>query len=151
MTEIKIRATTIQKFNNRALVVPNKDFITSKLINWTLRDTVLRFELTVGIAYGSDTRKATEILTKILADHPHVLSDPAPAVIFQNFGASSLDFLMRAHVGRVEVLVDTQSEIHYQIDDAFREAGIEIAFPQQDIHLRSVPEGFHLAQSSTEE
>ena len=151
VTEIKIRATTIQKFNNRALVVPNKDFITSKLINWTLRDTVLRFELTVGIAYGSDTRKATEILTKILADHPHVLSDPAPAVIFQNFGASSLDFLMRAHVGRVEVLVDTQSEIHYQIDDAFREAGIEIAFPQQDIHLRSVPEGFHLAQSSTEE
>lgn len=148
VTEIKIRATTIQQFNNRALVVPNKDFITSQLINWTLRDTILRFELPVGVAYGSDTRRVTEILTRLVNEHPDILEDPAPVVIFQSFGASTLDFLIRAHVGRVEVFVDTQSELHFQIDDAFREAGIEIAFPQQDIHLRSVPEGFSLPVST---
>ncbi|MDQ8191763.1 mechanosensitive ion channel domain-containing protein [Roseibacillus persicicus] len=144
VTEIKIRATTIQQFNNRELVVPNKDFITSQLINWTLRDTVLRFEIAVGIAYGSDTRKAKEILSRLVNEHPNVLDDPAPGVIFNAFGASTLDFLIRAHVGRVENLVDTQSELHFQIDDAFREAGIEISFPQQDLHIRSLPEGVSL-------
>lgn len=144
VTEIKIRATTIQQFNNRALVVPNKDFITSQLINWTLRDTILRFEIPVGVAYGSDTRQVSEILTRLVTEHPDILEDPAPVIILQSFGASTLDFLIRAHVGRVEVFVETQSELHFQIYDAFREAGIEIAFPQQDVHLRSVPEGFLL-------
>lgn len=144
VTEIKIRATTIQQFNNRDLVVPNKDFITNQLTNWTLRDSILRFELPVGIAYGSDTRKAEGILKKIIADHPNILQEPAPAVIFNAFGASTLDFLIRAHVGQVGNLVQTQHELHFLIDDAFREAGIEIAFPQQDIHLRSLPEGMVL-------
>ncbi|MGJ8723613.1 MAG: mechanosensitive ion channel domain-containing protein [Roseibacillus sp.] len=141
VTEIKIRATTIQQFNNRDLVVPNKDFITGQLTNWTLRDSVLRFELAVGIAYGSDTRKAEEILNRIVMEHPNVLADPAPAVIFNSFGASTLDFLIRAHVGQTGNLVSTQSDLHFQIDDAFREAGIELAFPQQDIHVRSLPDG----------
>lgn len=144
VTEIKIRATTIQQFNNRDLVVPNKDFITNQLTNWTLKDSILRFELMVGIAYGSDTRKAEEILKRIVEEHPHIIDEPAPQVIFNAFGASTLDFIIRAHVGQVGNLVSTQHELHFQIDDAFREAGIEIAFPQQDIHLRSVPEGLEL-------
>ena len=144
VTEIKIRATTIQQFNNRDLLVPNKDFITNQLTNWTLKDSILRFDLAVGIAYGSDTRKAEEILGKILKEHPSVLAEPAPQVIFETFGDSTLNFLLRAHVGQVGNLVKTQSDLHYQIDDAFRKAGIEIAFPQQDIHVRSLPDGVQL-------
>ncbi len=147
VSEIKIRATTIQQFNNRDLVVPNKDFITNQLTNWTLRDSILRFELPVGIAYGSDTRQAERILKKIVEDHPHILEEPAPAVIFNSFGASTLDFLIRAHVGQVGNLVETQNDLHFQIDDAFREAGIEMAFTQQDIHLKSLPEGLELKKT----
>lgn len=139
VTQINIRATTIQQFNNRELLVPNREFITNQLVNWTLRDTVLRFDLMVGIAYGSDTRKAEEILNKILADHPKVLSEPSPDVLFFAFGASTLDFKVRGFVESVDDFIKTQSEVHFLIDDAFREAGIEIAFPQQDIHIRSLP------------
>ncbi len=142
VTEIKIRATTIQQFNNRDLVVPNKDFITNQLTNWTLRDGVLRFDVLVGIAYGSDSRKAEEILTQIVSQHPNVLEEPAPQVIFNAFGASTLDFIVRGHVGQVGNLVSTQHDLRFQIEEAFREADIEIAFPQQDIHIRSLPEGF---------
>ena len=141
VSQIRIRATTVQQFNGRDLVVPNREFITSQLTNWTLRDTVLRFELSVGIAYGSDTKKAEAILNRVLAEHPHVLKEPGPTVLFRSFGASTLDFLIWAHVGRVEHLSRTQSDLHFQIDEEFRAAEIEIAFPQQDIHIRSLPEG----------
>ena len=148
VTQINIRATTIQQFNNRELLVPNKEFITSQLVNWTLRDTVLRFELVVGIAYGSQTRKAAGILKSILDQHPKVIAEPKPDVLFTAFGASTLDFTVRGFVGCVEDLISTQSEIHYLIDDAFREAGIEIAFPQQDIHIRSISEQIVLPAKS---
>ncbi|MGJ8672037.1 mechanosensitive ion channel domain-containing protein [Rubritalea sp.] len=139
VTQIKIRATTIKQFNNRELLVPNKEFITGQLINWSLCDNILRFEVSVGIAYGSDTKKATEILEDLVSKHPHVLEDPAPDILFQGFGASSLDFMLRGFVNHYEFLLPTQSELHYQIDAAFREANIEIAFPQTDIHIKSLP------------
>ncbi|MDA7866000.1 mechanosensitive ion channel [Akkermansiaceae bacterium] len=148
VTQIKIRATTIQQFNNRELLVPNKEFITSQLVNWTLKDSVLRFEIPIGIAYGSDTEKASRILREIVEGHEKVLDDPAPAILFSSFGNSTLDFLLRGFVASVDDLLPTQSEIHYQIDNAFREAKIEIAFPQQDIHLRSLPEGVKMVSQS---
>jgi potassium efflux system protein len=148
VTQIKIRATTIQQFNNRELLVPNKEFITSQLVNWTLKDSVLRFEIPIGIAYGSDTEKASRILREIVEGHEKVLDDPAPAILFSSFGNSTLDFLLRGFVASVDDLLPTQSEIHYQIDNAFREAKIEIAFPQQDIHLRSLPEGVKIVSQS---
>lgn len=146
VTQIKIRATTIKQFNNRELLVPNKEFITSQLVNWTLNDSILRLEIQVGIAYGSDTEKARGILEKLLRDHPNVMDDPGPSVFFMGFGASTLDFEARGFVASADFLLGTKSELHYQIDEAFREAGIEIAFPQQDIHLRSVPDGMSLSK-----
>lgn len=140
VTQIEIRATTIQQFNNRELLVPNKEFITSQLVNWTLRDSILRFEVPVGIAYGSDTKLAKQVLEKILKDHPKVLADPPPDVLFNAFGASTLDFNVRGFVCSVADLIFVKSEIHFLIDDAFREAEIEIAFPQQDIHIRTLPD-----------
>ena len=148
VTQIKIRATTIQQFNNRELLVPNKEFITSQLVNWTLKDSVLRFEVAVGIAYGSDTKEAADIFKTILKDHPKVLDDPKPDVLFIGFGNSTLDFNLRGFVTSVNDLVHVRSDLHYCIDNALREAGIEIAFPQQDIHLRSLPEGVTLTPKS---
>ena len=146
VTQIRIRATTIRQFNNRELLVPNKEFITSQLVNWTLNDSILRLEIPVGIAYGSDTEKAKDILDQVLKDHPLTMDDPGPVVFFMGFGNSTLDFEARAFVSSAEHLLTTKSELHYKIDNAFREAGIEIAFPQQDIHVRTVPEGMKLTK-----
>ncbi len=140
VTQIKIRATTIRQFNSRELLVPNKEFITNQLVNWTLSDQILRFEIPIGVAYGSDTDKVTKELNTLLNNHPLILKDPAPQVLFQNFGNSTLDFEIRGHVGDISHLLQTQNELRYAIDTAFRKAEIEIAFPQQDIHIRSLPE-----------
>lgn len=142
VTQIQIRATTILQFNNRELLVPNKEFITGQLVNWTLHDSILRFELPVGIAYGSDTAKATAIMCDLIAKHPNILETPAPDVLFSSFGPSTLDFIIRAFVASPDFLVSTQSELHYQIDSAFREAEIDIAIPQQDIYIKSLPPEF---------
>jgi potassium efflux system protein len=138
ISQIRMRATTIRQFNNRELIVPNKEFITGKLVNWTLSDSVLRLEIPVGIAYGSDTGKAREILLEVAAENRSVLADPAPDVLFDSFGDSALGFQLRAHVGCVEDLVPVTNDLHFEIDRRFREAGIEIAFPQTDLHIRSM-------------
>ncbi len=140
VSQIRIRATTIRQFNSRELIVPNKEFITGKLVNWTLTDSTLRLEIMVGIAYGSDTRLATEILMKTAVENSRILKEPEPDVLFEDFADSSLLFQLRAHVGNVEDLIPARTELRYAIDQGFREAGIEIAFPQTDIHIRSLPE-----------
>lgn len=140
VSKIRIRATTIRDFSNKELVVPNKEFITGQLINWTLTDPVMRLEIPVGIAYGSDTALATSELERIARDTEHVMETPKPSVAFMNFGESSLDFDLRVFIRGAENIVPVQSKIRYAIDAAFREAGIEIAFPQRDLHIRSLPE-----------
>ena len=140
VTKIKIRATTILQFNNRELVVPNKEFITGQLVNWTLSDNILRFKFLVGVAYGTDTKKVERILHEILNAHEFVLKEPGPEVLFLQFGASTLDFQIRAYVGRFDKFLVTQGELHHEIAERFEQEGIEIAFPQQDVHIRSLPE-----------
>ena len=141
--KIQIRATTIQQFNNRELIVPNKEFITGQLVNWTLTDNRQRFEVSVGVAYGSDTVLADKILKEILSDHPKILNEPKPEVFFKSFGDSTLDFQIRAFVPEYALFLVVQSELHFEIDKRFREADIEIAFPQRDLHIRSIPEDWH--------
>ena len=140
VTQIRIRATTIRQFNSRELIVPNKEFITGQLVNWTLSDNVLRVEVPVGIAYGSDTELARDLLLKAARENRRVLEEPGPVAVFDNFADSSLAFILRAHVGSIDDLVPARDELHFAIDKSFREAGIEIAFPQSDIHIRSMPE-----------
>lgn len=137
VTRIQIRSTTIRDWDRKELIVPNKAFITSQLINWTLSDTILRLVIPVGIAYGSDTQLVYETLLEVARRNPHVLDDPAPSVLFRGFGTSSLDFQLRVYVPSMEYYRQVLHEVHMAIDAAFREAGIEIAFPQQDIHVRS--------------
>jgi len=144
VTKIKIRATTVHQFNNHELIVPNKEFITGQLINWTLSDNIIRSEVVVGIAYGSDTKLAEKVLMKVATDHPKVLNTPEPDVLFTAFGASSLDFKLRCFVAGYDDLIPTQSDLHYQVNEAFAEAGIEISFPQQDLHIKTVEEAIPL-------
>lgn len=138
VSRIRIRATTIVDWDRKELIVPNKEFITSKLINWTLSDQILRIVVPVGVAYGSDTCRVQELLLKIARTNPNVLPNPTPAALFVGFGESSLDFSLRVFVPSPSLLMTVQHDLHMAIDKAFREAGIEIAFPQRDVNIRQV-------------
>jgi potassium efflux system protein len=140
VSRIRIRATWITAFDRKELIVPNKEFVTGQLINWTLSDAILRVSIPVGIAYGSDTDRAIEVLNQLARESRRVLRDPPPQVLFLSFGDSSLSFELRVFVRNAEQLLPVRHELHMSIDKAFREAGIEIAFPQRDLHIRSMPE-----------
>ena len=140
ISRIQMRATTIVDFDNRELLVPNKEFIAGRLINWTLTDPITRIVYKVGVAYGSDTRAATDLLLKIASDHPSVLREPAPSVVFSSFGDSFLDLQLRVFVPNLESIVPVRHELHTIIHEEFNKAGIEIAFPQRDVNIRSMPE-----------
>lgn len=138
--KIRMRATTILNWERQELVVPNKDLITGKLLNWTLSDSTNRIVINVGVAYGSDTKLACELMQQVAAKHANILRDPATWVTFEGFGDNSLQLVMRAFLDSLEFRLKTIHELHEEIYAAFNEAGIEIAFPQRDLHLRSLPE-----------
>ena len=138
VSKIRIRATRILDWDRKELIVPNKEFVTGQLVNWTLSDSILRLIIPVGIAYGSDTERALRVLYGVAEQHPLVLQDPSPQVLFVKFGDSSLNFELRVYCPSVDVRLQASHELHLAIDKAFREAGIEIAFPQRDIHVRTI-------------
>lgn len=144
ISRIRMRATTITNWDRQEYVVPNKDFITGRLVNWTLTDTTNRVVVNVGIAYGSDTRKACEILQQVCDDHPNVLGDPAPLISFEGFGDSTLNIVLRFYLANLDRRLAVIHEVHTDINDRFNAAGVEIAFPQRDLHIRSLPESFKL-------
>ena len=119
--------------------VPNSEFISSPVTNWTYADKLGRVIIPVGVAYGSDTRKVRDLLRAIAEAHPVVLDDPAPSAMFRGFGDSALDFELRCFLSDVERAVGVTSDLCFAIDDAFREAGIEIPFPQRDLHVKALP------------
>ena len=140
VSRIRMRATTITNWDRKEYVVPNKEFVTGRLLNWTLSDSVNRVVIEVGVAYGSDTQLARRLLLSVAAGHPLVLADPEPLVTFEAFGDSALTFVLRCYLPDLERRLETINDLHMEIDCRFREAGIEIAFPQRDIHVRSMPE-----------
>jgi potassium-dependent mechanosensitive channel len=133
-------ATWITGFDRKELVVPNKDFVTSQIVNWSLSDTMLRVDVPIGVAYGSDTEAVMRELLAIAEATEYVMADPKPRVLFLGFGDSTLNFELRVFSPDVDRTLPIRHELHLAIDRAFREAGIEIAFPQRDVHIRSVPE-----------
>jgi potassium efflux system protein len=141
VARIRMRATTVIDGDRRELIIPNKEFITGRVLNWTLSDQVNRVVISVGIAYGSDTERAAELLLKAAKEHPAVLVDPAPKVTLESFGQSALNFVLQCFLPNLEQRSTVIHELHMAIDRAFREAGIEIAFPQQDVHVRSIDLG----------
>ena len=135
VTRIRIRATTITDLDLRELIVPNKELITGKLINWSLSNPVIRLTIPVGIAYGGDTRLAQKLLIQAARKHRDVLNEPAASALFMGFGDNTLNFELRIFVKEVLRRFQILSELNLAIDDAFKDAGIVIAFPQRDVHL----------------
>jgi potassium efflux system protein len=135
VTRIQIRATTIRNWDKQELLVPNKEFITGRLLNWTLSDKINRLTIEVGVAHGSDTRKALALLVEVATKNPRVLDDPEPLVTFERFGDSALTLVLRCYLGALDYRLTVISELSQAIDDKFRAAGIRIAFPQRDVHL----------------
>ena len=142
VSRIQMRATTITDWDRKELIIPNKEFVTGQVINWSLSDTILRILIPVGIAYGSDTKLAYKELLAAAVAHQNVLEDPEPSVRFVAFGESSLDFELRVYIPHPDILLETKHELHMDIDQRFRDAKIEIAFPQQDVHIRGIPNNF---------
>jgi potassium efflux system protein len=137
VTKIHMRATTITNWDRQDLVVPNKNLITGTILNWTLSAPLTRVVIPVGVAYGSDTEEARQILVEIAHDHPLILEDPPPTASFEQFADSSLNLILRAYLPDLDNRLSTITELHTEIDKRFAAAGIEIAFPQRDLHLRS--------------
>ncbi|QDT34391.1 mechanosensitive ion channel domain-containing protein [Thalassoglobus polymorphus] len=137
VNRIRIRSTTIVDWDRKEYIVPNREFITGKLLNWTLSDSTTRIVLQVGVAYGTDPETVREMLLKIIRDQPHVMRDPSPSVTFDTFGDSSLDFTLRAFLPNLDNRVETIHQLNVEINRQFSEAGIEIPFPQRDLHVRS--------------
>ena len=121
------------------MIVPNKEFITGKVLNWTLSDTVNRIVINVGIAYGTDIKLARQILLDVASEHPSVTDEPAPSVTFGAFGDSTLDFTLRCYVPNIDNRLSIVHELHESIHDRLNAAGIEIPFPQRDVNVRSFP------------
>jgi len=135
VSRIRIRATTILDWDRKELIVPNKEFITGQLINWSLSDPISRSIIKVGIAYGSDTELAEKLLLKVLKENPLVLKDPKPSAYFLGFGDNSLNFELRLYINNIDNRLPVQHELHKAIDREFRKAGIVISFPQHDVHF----------------
>lgn len=140
VTRIRMRATTITDWERKELIIPNKTFITGEVINWTLSDSVLRLTVAVGLGYAADIRRAESLLLEIAAGHRDVLKDPKPYVVFTRFGDSTLDFELRVFIPHVDRLLTVRHDLHMRITEAFRVAGLEIAYPQREVHIRSVGE-----------
>ena len=138
VSRIQMRATTLVDMDQKDLIVPNKTFITSQLINWTLSDAITRVVIPVGIAYGSDVELAHKVMIDTVSASPLVLSEPEPSVVLVGFGDSSLNFSIRVFVSELSNRLPVTHDLHIQLEKALREHNIEIPFPQRDVHLRSV-------------
>jgi potassium-dependent mechanosensitive channel len=147
VTRIQIRATTVTDWDRRELIVPNKEFITGQLINWSLSDPITRVVVPVGVAYGSDTKMTEDLLLKTARENLMVLSQPEPSALFLGFGDNSLNFELRVFVRGMDNRLPVTHQLHLAIDREFRKAGISIAFPQRDIHLDALkPLEVHLVR-----
>ncbi len=137
VSRIKIRATTLSDLDNREILIPNEALISERVTNWTLSNSVTRLTISVGIAYGSDTDKAREIMLDVLRSNSKVLETPAPQALFIGFGESSLDFDIRVFLRNFEDRWPVKHSLHTEINRALEAAGISIPFPQREVNIIS--------------
>ena len=135
--EIRARSTTVLTNDNIAMIVPNAKFIEDTITNWSHGDPKVRFRIPIGVAYGSDVEKVRALLLAVARAHPQALADPAPVVFFSRFGESSLDFELGVWSAEMSDRPRRfRSDLNFAIERQLREAGIEIPFPQRDLHIR---------------
>jgi small-conductance mechanosensitive channel len=149
VVNVSARATTIVTNDNIAIIVPNSEFISTRVTNWSYTDRDVRFDIPVGVSYSSDPEQVTQLLLEVASQHSGVLAHPKPNVLFEEFGDSSLNFTLLVwttqYAARPRVL---RSELNYAIAKIFRENNVEIPFPQRDLHVRSGLEHFINAKAS---
>jgi len=137
VTSIGIRASHIRTVEGSDVIVPNAEFISSRVVNWTLRDSKRRIVVSVGVKYGTDPQRVLDLLLEAAGEHEDVLSKPAPESLFRAHGESSLDFQLRVFTESPRGWMPVHSDLTVSINRKLSEAGIEIPFPQRDLHLRS--------------
>ena len=135
---ISMRSTTIVTNDNISIIVPNSDFISSKVINWSHTDRNIRFNFPIGVSYNEDPNEVKKLLLEVVAENEGILNKPEPDVLFKGYGDSSLDFNLRVwtreYINRPNVL---KSQIYYAVFEKFKEHNIEIPFPQRDLHIKN--------------
>jgi small-conductance mechanosensitive channel len=136
--KIGLRSTRVETFDRSEMIVPNGDLVSEKVTNWTLSNPISRLALPVGVAYGSPVGRVMQILRESAPVHSAVLDEPQPQALFIGFGDSALDFELRVWVRELHHRLEVKSLILEEMDRRFREEGIEIPFPQRDLHLRSL-------------
>ncbi|CAB5714294.1 Potassium efflux system KefA precursor [Delftia tsuruhatensis] len=139
VTRIRTRATTVLDFDNKEIVIPNKTFITGQVTNWTLSDDVTRLVIDVAVAHGNDPGQVRDMLLNVALEHPKVLREPEPNCWFMALEGSGQRFELRAYVGKVEDRLPVRHELNQRVNDRLKAAGITVAFPQLDLHVRDVP------------
>lgn len=136
VVDIKLRTTRAVTISNKVLVIPNHKYLTSILFNWTENGILTRETVDVGVAYGSDVKLITKLLLQAADEHPKILKEPEPAVLFMDFGESSLDFRLVFTVDDSFTANQPKSEIRYRIYELFAEYKVTIPFPQRDVYLK---------------
>ena len=138
VVKISMRSTMIITNDNIAIIVPNSEFISSKVINWSFTDRNVRMNIPVGVSYNAEPEKVKKILLEVAANNPSVLNTPEPDVLFESFGDSSLNFILRVwtqeFINKPKIL---KSQLYFEIFKEFKTGGIEIPFPQRDIHIKN--------------
>jgi small-conductance mechanosensitive channel len=138
VTGIGIRASTVRTWEGADVIVPNGNLVSSQVINWTFADSHRRVDVMVGVAYGTDPKQVLDLLVRVASDHPDILKHPVPVALFLGFSDSSLNFSLRAWTEQADRFIHIRSELTVAVLTALREAGIEIPFPQRDLHVRSI-------------
>jgi small-conductance mechanosensitive channel len=137
ITAINMRATTIRSLRNITIIVPNSEFISQQVVNWSHGDPKVRLDVEVGVSYQSDLDMVLQCLEEVARESPDVLKEPAPEVIFLNFGDSSWNMQLRVWLANPYDYYRIRSLLNQAIVRKFRENQVEIPFPQRDLHVRS--------------
>jgi len=138
VVNISLRSTTIITNDNISIIVPNSEFISSKVINWSHNSRVVRFRFPIGVSYNEDPEKIRSLLMEVAEENPNVHKEPKPKIFFEGFGDSALNFSLgiwsSSHVDKPEII---KSEIYFAVFKKFKKNGIVIPFPQRDVHIKS--------------
>lgn len=138
VSRIQIRATTITDFDRKEYIVPNKEFVAGRVLNWTLSDKTNRIKIEVGVGYGNDTMLARPLLVTVAKNNLKVLNEPEPLATFEGFGDSCIMLSLRCFITGLDDRLQAITDLHEAIDKEFKKQGLEIAFPQRDIHIRTM-------------
>jgi small-conductance mechanosensitive channel len=145
---ISVRATELETLDKQSIIVPNSELISRPVTNWMYKERIGRINVAVGVSYNSDVDLVERVLIEAAKENKFVLSRPAPSVVFDSFGESSLDFLLRVFISDMEHKVPAASSLRFSVWRSLKNAGIEIPFPQRDIHVKEIQEVTRLIQRS---